>query len=149
MIIDVIGSSNPTSEEELLAQEVGQKLANEGISIICGGLGGIMESTARGAKLSGGLTIGILPGTSKKDANPYIDISIPTGLGEARNIIIIRSSSTVIAIGGGYGTLSEIAFALKLGVPVIGLNTWKIEGIIQTRTAEEAVKKAIELAENR
>lgn len=146
MIIGIIGSSNPTPEEDLLAQEVGQRLAREGITIICGGLGGVMEVSSRGAKLAGGLTIGILPGNSRKDANPYIDIPIPTGIGEARNLIIIRSSPSVIAIGGGYGTLSEIAFALKLGVPVIGLKTWEIEGIIKAETAEDAVKKAIELA---
>lgn len=145
-IIGIIGSSNPTPEEALLAQEVGEKLAKNDVIIICGGLGGIMEAGCRGAKSAGGLTIGIIPGTSGKDANPYIDIPIPTGIGEARNLIIIRSSSGVIAIGGGYGTLSEIAFSLKLKIPVIGLKTWAIEGIIRAETAEEAVRKAMELS---
>lgn len=155
IIIGVIGSSSTTPEEELLAEEVGKKLAERGIIIMCGGLGGVMNATCRGAKLAGGVTIGILPGTSKKDANPYIDIPIPTGIGEARNLIIIRASSSIIAISGGYGTLSEIAFALKLGIPVIGLKTWELWkiskepiNIIQTETAEDAVNKAIELAVN-
>lgn len=145
-IIGIIGSSSPTLEEELFAQEVGERLARKGVIIICGGLGGVMEASARGAKKANGLTIGILPGISKEDANQYIDIPIPTGFGEARNLIIIRSSSSVIAIGGGYGTLSEIAFALKLGTPVVGLKTWDIKGIVKVETAEDAVLKAIELA---
>lgn len=173
IVIGIIGSSSVTQEEDLLAQEVGKRLAKEGVIIICGGLGGVMESSCRGAKeasglsqplrAGAGLTIGILPGTSVKDANPYIDIPIPTGIGEARNLIIIRTSSSLIAIGGGYGTLSEIAFALKLGAPVIGLKTWELEkislpglsveglgkkpiNIYKVKTAEEAVAKAIELA---
>ncbi len=152
-IIGIIGSSSVTASEDLLAQEVGQRLAKEEAVIICGGLRGVMESCCRGAKEANGLTIGILPGISAKDANPYIDITIPTGISEARNLIIIRASSSLIAIGGGYGTLSEIAFALKLGVPVIGLKTWELWkiskepiNIIQAETAEDAVNKAIELA---
>lgn len=163
MVIGIIGSSSIAPGEDLLAQEVGERLAEEGVIIICGGLGGVMESSCRGAKKANGITIGILPGASAKDANPYIDIPIPTGIGEARNLIIIRASSSIVAIGGGYGTLSEIAFALRLGVPVIGLKTWELEkislpspsmaglgkeaiNIIQVKTAEDAVKKAIELA---
>lgn len=146
MIIGVIGSSDSNPSETSLAHEAGERLAKKGITVICGGLGGVMEASCSGAKLAKGLTIGILPGISKKDANPYVDIIIPTGIGEARNLIIIRSSSSLIAIGGGYGTLSEIGFALKLGRPVVGLKTWDIEGIIQAETAEEAVTKAIELA---
>lgn len=153
IIIGVIGSSNNTPSEDLLAEEVGRRLAKEGVIILCGGLGGVMNACCRGAKSANGLTIGILPGTERKDANPYIDITISTGIGEARNLIIIRSSYSVIAIGGGYGTLSEIAFALRLGKPVIGLNTWGLEkiskekiNIIQVKTPEDAVKKAIELA---
>lgn len=116
----------------------------------------LWKPVVAGAKSIGGLTIGILPGSSKKDANQYIDLPIPTGIGEARNLIIIRASSGVIAIGGGYGTLSEIAFALKLGIPVIGLKTWGLEkisnetrNITQVETAREAVDKAIELVKNR
>lgn len=154
MIIGIIGSSNANPKENLLAQEVGELLAKEGIIIICGGLGGVMEACCRGVKENGGLTIAILPGVSATDANPYVDIPIPTGIGEARNLIIIRASSSIIAIGGGYGTLSEIAFALRLGIPVIGLETWELEkiskeslNIIKVKTAKEAVKKAIEMAQ--
>lgn len=146
MIIGIIGSGDKKEKDKLPAEEVGKGLAEKNITIICGGLGGIMEASCRGAKSAKGLTIGILPGNSRKDANPYVDIAIPTGMGEARNLIIIRSCSCVIAIGGGYGTLSEIGFALKLGIPVVGLNSWKIDGIIEAETATDAVKKAIELA---
>lgn len=150
LIIGVIGSSKPDKELETLAENVGRELANKGITVICGGLTGVMEACCRGAKEAGGLTIGILPGTSGQDANPYVDIAIPTGIGEARNLVIIRSSHTVIAIGGGYGTLSEMAFALKLKVPVIGLKTWDLNkinkedvNIIPASSAKEAVEKAI------
>lgn len=153
-IIGLIGSSDINSGEELLAEKTGKLLAEKGFIIVCGGLGGVMEAGCRGAKSAGGLTIGILPSILKKDANPYIDIPIPTGIGEARNLIIIRAGSAVIAIGGGYGTLSEIAFALRLGVPVIGLKTWeldKISGeknqIIKAETPEEAVENAVKLAQ--
>lgn len=146
MIIGIIGSSDTSPGEDLLAREAGERLAKEGITIICGGLGGVMEASCKGARSAGGLTIGILPGILKEDANSYVDIAIPTGIGEARNLIIIRSSSSVIAIGGGYGTLSEIGFALKLGIPVVGLRTWEIEGITKAETAEEAVRNAIALA---
>jgi len=148
-IIGIIGSSRPTHELRVLARETASRLAQEGITIICGGLGGIMEAACCGAKQAGGLTIGILPGSAAKDANPYVDIPIPTGIGEARNLIIIKSSPAVIAIGGGCGTLSEIAFALKTGVTVIGLNTWNLRDIsskdldiIEAQTPEEAVAEA-------
>lgn len=150
-IIGIIGSAQPGKELETLAEEVGKILAHRGATIVCGGRGGVMEASCRGAKNNGGQTIGILPGISTADANIYVDIPIPTGIGEARNLIIIRSSHTVIAIGGGYGTLSEIAFALKLGVPVVGLETWELEkiskepiNINKARNAQDAVDKAIE-----
>ena len=152
-IIGIIGSSRPAPDLKVLARETGKILAQSGVTIICGGLGGVMEAACCGAKQSGGLTIGILPGSAAADANPYVDIPIPTGTGEARNLIIIKSSPAVIAIGGGCGTLSEIAFALKSGVPVIGLNTWDLQkisskrlNIIQAKTPEEAVAKAMESA---
>ena len=107
-------------------------------------LGGVMEAASRGAKFEGGTTIGILPGIEAKEANPYIDIPIVTGLGHARNVLVVRSSETLIAIAGGYGTLSEIAIALKLKKPVIGLNTWDVDkNIIPAANAREAVEKAI------
>jgi uncharacterized protein (TIGR00725 family) len=101
-----------------------------------------MEAACKGAQSAGGTTIGILPGTNPRDANPYVDIPIATGLGEARNSIVVRSGRAVIAVGGEYGTLSEIAFALKFGIPVIGLGTWELgrEGIVKARDAREAVE---------
>lgn len=150
-IIGIIGSAQPTKELETLAEEVGKELAHRDATIICGGLGGVMEASCRGAKKTGGLTIGILPGAKAEDANPYVDIPIPTGMGEARNLVIIRSSQALIAIGGGYGTLSEIAFALKLRVPVVGLKTWELEkiskepiNIIPAQDAQDAVNKVME-----
>lgn len=150
-IIGVIGSAKPTKELDALAEQVGRLLAQRNATIICGGLTGVMEASCRGAKKAGGLTIGILPGTSADDANPYIDITVPTGIGEARNLIIIRSCHALIAIGGSYGTLSEIAFALKLGIPVVGLKTWELNkiskepiNIIPAKNAQDAVERTLE-----
>ncbi|MEW6095829.1 MAG: TIGR00725 family protein [bacterium] len=153
-IIGVIGESYPSQEGKRLAFEVGVEIAKAKAILICGGLSGVMEEAARGAKSQGGLTIGILPGTNRTSANPYIDIPIVTGLDQARNIIIVRSCHAIIAIEGSYGTLSEIAFCLKLNVPLIGLHTWtlqrknhEIPPIIKVETAQEAVNKAIKLIE--
>jgi hypothetical protein len=105
-----------------------------------------MENAARGTKDAGGSTVGILPGVEAREANPYIDIKIVTGLSHARNILVVRSSDALIAIEGGYGTLSEIAIALKLGKPVIGLKTWDVDpNIIQVTTAAEAVANALKM----
>lgn len=138
--IGVIGAGK--AEEELLkiAEEVGCLLAKEGVIIITGGLGGVMEAASKGAFLEGGITVGILPTLNKKDANPYVKIPLPTGMGEMRNALIVRASDALVAIGGEYGTLSEIAFALKLGKRVVGLKTWNIKGIIQASSPEEALK---------
>jgi len=151
-MIGVIGGSAPTEEEIATAEVVGRALAERGATLVCGGRGGVMAAACRGAKSAGGLTIGILPGADRSEANPYVDIPIVTGIGEARNAIIARTAQAVIAIGGNYGTLSEIAFALGFGVPVVGLGTWEIkrEGhphapIIYTATPEEAVKRALAL----
>jgi uncharacterized protein (TIGR00725 family) len=123
--------------------------------LICGGLTGVMEEAARGAREEGGLTIGVIPGDDPRQANRYIDIPIVTGMGYARNIIIVRSARAVIAIGGSYGTLSEIAYALNLGVPLIGLGTWdiaKIDGdetrMVMVKTPEEAVEEALKKIPN-
>ena len=131
---------------------MGELLAQHGAIVICGGLGGVMEAVCRGAKSKGGLTVGILPGQDASTANPWVDIPVVTGLGEARNVIVAKSAQAVIAIGGGYGTLSEIAYALKSGIPVIGLNTWSLSrngrednSIIKVHSAVEAVDKAISL----
>jgi uncharacterized protein (TIGR00725 family) len=153
MIIAVIGNSSCSIEEAKLAETVGELLAEQGATVICGGLGGVMEAACRGAKAKGGLTIGILPGQDSSMANPWLDIPVVTGLGEARNVVVAKSAQAVIAIGGGYGTLSEIAYALKSGIPVIGLNTWSLSRkgeengpIIRSQSAAEAVDKAISLA---
>jgi uncharacterized protein (TIGR00725 family) len=156
MIIAVIGDSSCSPEEVKLAESVGEILAQQGATIVCGGLGGVMEAACRGAKSKGGLTIGILPGQDPGTANPWVDIPIVTGIGEARNVAVVKSAQAVIAIGGRYGTLSEIAYALKSNIPVIGLNTWSLSingrednSIIQVNNATEAVDKAISFAKRR
>ncbi len=153
MIIAVIGDSYCPPEEAKLAQTVGELLALQGATIICGGLGGVMEAVCRGAKSKGGLTVGVLPGEDSSKANHWVDIPIATGVGYARNMAVVKSAQAVIAIGGNYGTLSELAYALKSGIPIIGLNTWALSrngqedsSIIKFHDAKEAVDKAISLA---
>jgi uncharacterized protein (TIGR00725 family) len=107
--------------------------------VVCGGLGGVMEAACRGAKEAGGLTVGILPGTDRAAANAFVDVAIPSGLGEARNALVVRAADALIAVGGGYGTLSEIALALKAGKPVVGLDSWDIEGVTAASGPEAAV----------
>ena len=144
--IGVIGADQCSLEIERLAEEVGREIAKKKALLICGGLGGVMEASARGAKKEGGVTIGILPGFSFEDANPFIDIPIVTGLSHARNVLVVRSSQAIIAVEGGYGTLSEIGIALKLRKPVVGLRTWDVsKKIVTVETPEDAVKKAISL----
>ncbi len=123
----VIGGSSATPEEAAAAEAVGRALAEGGAVLVCGGRGGVMAAACRGAKAAGGLTVGILPGTAASEANPHVDIAIVTGMGEARNAIVARTAQAVVAIGGSYGTLSEIAYALRFGVPVVGLGTWRVE----------------------
>jgi len=144
--IGVIGDAVCSEKIMGLAEEVGREIAKRKGVLICGGLTGVMEGAARGAKKEGGLTIGIIPSESADDANPFIDIPIVTGLRDARNIIVVRSSEAIIAIHGKYGTLSEIAFALKFNIPVIGLHTWDIsQDIIIASNAVDAVQKAFNL----
>jgi len=154
MIISVIGSSSCSEEEAKLAEAVGKRLAQRGATVICGGLGGVMEWACRGARSEGGLTVGILPGEDPGAANQWVDIPIATGIGYGRNMAVVKSAGAVIAIGGNYGTLSEISYALKSAIPVIDLNTWTLSrngkednSIIRVSTAREAVDKAISLAE--
>lgn len=148
-LIAVIGARQCDAETYTLAEQVGYELARHGAVVVCGGLGGVMEAACKGAKRAGGLTIGILPGKTAREANPYVDIPIVTGLGEARNSIVVRTARAVIAVGGEYGTLSEIAFALKFGIPVIGLNTWQLTRgnkrarILVARDAQHAVELAL------
>jgi uncharacterized protein (TIGR00725 family) len=154
LVIAVIGGSQCTPEISNKAETVGRELAKRGVVLVCGGLGGVMEAACRGAAAEQGITVGILPGTDPDSANPYVQIRITTGLGEARNVVIIRSAHAVIAIDGEYGTLSEIAFALKNGKPVIGLNTWelwregeKIDSVLECDDAIDAVETAIKMAQ--
>jgi uncharacterized protein (TIGR00725 family) len=144
-IIGVIGGRSARKKLLAEAEEVGRLIAENGFIMLCGGLGGVMEAAAKGAKEAGGLTVGILPHDTKEHANPYIDLPIATGLGIGRNIIIARTADALIAVSGEYGTLSEIAFALQLGKPVVGINTWDIKGVIQADNAEDAVQAAIKL----
>jgi hypothetical protein len=137
-----------------LAREVGVYIARSEAILVCGGTGGVMEAAAGGAKSAGGITIGILPGPSEADANPYIDIPIVTDLGNARNVINVLTSHAVIAVAGAYGTLSEIALALKCGKPVVGLETWGLippenqapAEVVIARTPEAAVAEALRMA---
>ena len=156
MVIAVIGDSSCPLEEAKVAEIVGELLAQRGATVICGGLGGVMEAVCRGAKSKGGLTIGVLPGENPSMANPWVSIPIVTGIGYARNMAVVKSAQAVIAIGGNYGTLSEIAYALKSNIPVIGLNTWLLSRngqedapIIRVNSAREAVDKAISLAKKK
>jgi uncharacterized protein (TIGR00725 family) len=153
MIVAVIGNSSCSPEEAKLAETVGELLAQQGVTVVCGGLGGVMEAVCRGAKSKGGLTVGILPGQDSSTANPWVDVPVVTAIGEARNVAVAKSAQAVIAIGGGYGTLSEIAYALKSGIPVIGLDTWSLsrkgrqdDSITRVQSAAEAVDKAISSA---
>ena len=154
--ISVIGGSKVDSDIYNLAYEVGREIARNGAVLICGGLTGIMEASCKGAKKEGGLTVGILPSLDENDANKYVDIIIPTGMGYARNVPIILSSHAVIAIDGSSGTLSEIGYSLTYDKPIIGLKTWEARPyysentpfIIRVKTAEEAVETAIREAKN-
>lgn len=126
IFIAVIGSGEATPQEIKLAEAVGKEIARRGAILVCGGLGGVMEAACRGAQSENGLTIGILPGDSRKAANRHVQIPVVTGLGHARNVIVVKSAQAVIAVGGAYGTLSEIGHALQNSIPVIGLKTWSI-----------------------
>jgi uncharacterized protein (TIGR00725 family) len=150
--IGVIGDAQCSEEVAQMAYAVGRRIAEAGAALVCGGLGGVMEAAAKGAKSAGGSTVGILPGTSREDANPYIDLAIVTGMRDARNVIIVRSCQVLIAVGGMFGTLSEIALACRFGVPVIGLRTWTIDRpgltrapILKAETPDEAVRMALDM----
>ncbi len=151
--ISVAGGSSATDRELALAEETGRLIAERGAILVCGGLGGAMEAACRGAALAGGLTVGILPGSNPESANPYVQIPIPTGLGEVRNALVATASNALIAIGGKLGTLSEIALALRNGIPVVGLDTWQLDPsrtrpftLHTATTASEAVELAFQLA---
>jgi len=144
--VAVSGPGRATAEQVAVAEEVGRALARGGAVLVCGGLGGVMEGACRGAKEAGGTTLGILPGLDRSQANEFVDVAVATGLGETRNALVVRAAEVVIAIAGEYGTLSEIALALKTGTPVVGLDTWEIEGIARASSPADAVEKALQLA---
>lgn len=147
-LIAVIGGSTCSETEAMAAEETGRLLAEHGAIVVCGGLGGVMEAAAKGAKANGGTTVGILPGADPAAANAYVDIPLATGLGEMRNFLIVRAAQALVAIGGGVGTLSEIALAQRIGRPVVGLHDSfrNAVDIPRVETAEAAVNWALERA---
>jgi hypothetical protein len=149
LYVAVCGPGSATDEEERWAEEVGRRLAEAGAVVLCGGLGGVMDAAARGAAAAGGAVVGILPGEDRLGASDHLTVAIPTGMGEARNAIIARAADAVIAIGGEWGTLSEIALALKMGKPVVGIATWRFAGrgedITRAASPEDAVGRVLEL----
>jgi uncharacterized protein (TIGR00725 family) len=154
--VAVIGAARATDRACEAAERVGRGLAEAGAVVVCGGLGGVMEAACRGAKAVGGTTVGILPGTSRFDANDYVDVAIPTGIGEARNALVVGAADAVVAVGGEFGTLSEIALALKAGTPVIGWETWElaragdaVTGVEVVGGPEDAARMALERAARR
>ncbi|MCX5725686.1 MAG: TIGR00725 family protein [Candidatus Saganbacteria bacterium] len=156
MFITVVGESRASEKTYKIAMEVGRLVARSGATLVCGGLLGVMEAAAKGAKSAGGVTVGIIPGSRREEANKYIDIPIVTGLGYARNKLVVKTGQVVIAVGGSYGTLSEISFALGYGIPVIGIKTWELrkngkidKGIIVVDSAKEAVDLAVKLVKKK
>lgn len=150
--VAVVGGATCSAQEERAAEEIGRQLALAGAVVLTGGRGGVMEAASRGALHAGGLTVGILPGEDAREANSWVVLPIVTGLGEARNAVLTRSAHGVVAVGGEYGTLSEISFALKFGLPVVGLDTWQAtskEGlplpIYRAASPEEAVAMLLEM----
>jgi uncharacterized protein (TIGR00725 family) len=153
--IAVVGPASAPVEQLEAAEEAGAAIAVAGAGLVCGGLGGVMEAACRGARSRGGLTLGLLPGTDREAANGWVIVAVPTGLGEARNALVVRAADAVVAIGGGWGTLSEIALALRTGVPVVGVGTWEATiggaepepGVVRVAGAREAVAETLRLAD--
>ena len=153
--VAVVGSGSCGPDDARLAEEVGRRLAEAGVLVVTGGLGGVMAAACRGARGAGGTTVGLLPGDTREEANDWVGVALPTGLGEGRNVLVVRAADALVAIGGEYGTLSEIALALKAGRPVVGLGTWEVRrhgetegdpGIWRADDPASAVALAIELA---
>ena len=152
--VAVVGGAEASADERTAAEAVGEELGRRGALVLSGGLGGVMEAACAGARRAGGTTVGLLPGDDRSDANPHVDIAIPTGMGELRNALVVRAADVLIAIGGEYGTLSEIALALRAGKPVVGLGTWELgragrvdgEPLVLADSPEDAVERALGLA---
>jgi uncharacterized protein (TIGR00725 family) len=147
--VAVVGSGQATPEQAAAAQEVGGGLARAGAIVVTGGRGGVMAAASRGAREAGGIVVGLLPGSSRAEANEWVTVALPTGLGELRNGLVVHAADVVVAVGGAYGTLSEIALALVAGVPVLGLSSWPIQGMQTVDTPGQAVQRALELAAGR
>jgi len=151
-IVAVIGGSSAEPDILKLAEEVGSEIARRGAAVVCGGMTGVMEAVCRGARKEGGLTIGIIPSDKKSDANQFVQIPIVTGMGMGRNVMLVKTADAIIAVGGEFGTLSEIAHALNIGKRVIGLRTWKLEkahsrsipNLVEVNTPREAVDLALQ-----
>jgi len=144
-VVGVIGGHSCTPEVEQVAQELGKKLAKVVDLLVCGGVSGTMEAVCQGFKAGGGVTLGILPSYDKRSANQFVDIPIPTGLGLARNVLVVKAADVVVALPGRAGTLSEIAYCLQFEIPVISLNSWDVPGTIKVKTVDEAVSMVKEL----
>jgi uncharacterized protein (TIGR00725 family) len=151
--VGVVGPGEADPETIAIAERLGAELGRRRVVVVCGGLGGAMEAVCRGAKAAGGLTVGILPGLDRSVANEHVEVAIPTGLGELRNGLIVRAADVLIAVRGEFGTLSEVSFALKTGVPVVGIDTWELykrgrasEAIVRVETPTEAADAALALA---
>lgn len=153
-MVAVVGAGRCDAASDAVAEEVGAGLARAGAVLVCGGLGGVMAAACRGAVAAGGLTVGFLPGDNAAEANPWVRVAVPTGMGELRNGLVARASDAMVAVGGEYGTLSEVAFALKMGRPVVGLATWGLVrpggepdgAIVRAATPQDAVSLAMALA---
>ncbi len=146
----VVGPGEASAAEADTAEDVGRLLAAAGAVLVSGGLGGAMEASCRGAVQAGGITVGILPGVRREEGNPWLSVAVPTGMGEGRNALVVRAADALVAVGGGWGTLSEVALALKLGKPVVGIGSWQlekdgrpVEGIEAAASAAEAVERAL------
>lgn len=151
--VAVCGGGVYDEDAARLARDIGSILASEGAVVVCGGGGGVMEAVCEGVRSEGGLSVGFLPGETRAGANPFVDVALPTGIGEMRNMLLVRASDVVIAISGEFGTLSEIGFALRLGIPVVGLDTWELQkkgevsdAIVIASSAREAAETALALA---
>ena len=151
----VCGPASANEQDLAWAEEVGRRIAQAGAVLVCGGLGGVMDAAARGCGSSGGTSVGIVPGDKRVDASSHLTVVVATGMGEARNALVVKTADAVIAISGEFGTLSEIALALKMGKPVVGLSTWElhkggspVEAIVPASDPESAVAAALELARN-
>ena len=142
--VAVCGASAAGAEQLRLAEAVGRLLAERGAVVVCGGLGGVTEAASKGATDAGGIVVGLLPGESREGANPYLSVALATGLGQARNVLIVTAADAVIAIGQGWGTLSEIALARRLGRRMLALGTWEVEGLEKVRSPAEAVARALD-----